>query len=137
MRRKRLFPEIVGGNDKDAIRIRIANVNHAQKSTIRGLPYRDSRSSAAGAVLIRTTHYISDFVLVHAMVVDIRQTRRRVEVESNLHQDQDRQELSRCATKRGRFRFARRNQRLIQRVGAKCLVLRVQLRRSSMFVDNH
>ena len=45
----------------------------------------DSRTLAAWAVLSRTHQCIFDFVLVYAVVINVRQPRFGVEVESDLH----------------------------------------------------
>ena len=91
MCQKRFPAKLIGRNNKQAIGLRVANVDRSQVSATQSLADRHSRAFASGAVLTGIRQNVFDFFLVHSVIVDMGKARRFVEEKSNFHLVQNRQ----------------------------------------------
>jgi hypothetical protein len=73
-------------------RFRVANVDRSQISASRSLADHHARAFSSWAVLTGIRQNVLDFFLVHSVIVDVRKAGSRIEVESKLHQIQDKKE---------------------------------------------
>lgn len=71
--------ELIGGDDKEAIRLRIADVDDTKVAAGERLTNGHPRVVAALAVFARLAEYGFDFVFIDAMVPDVRFACLRIE----------------------------------------------------------
>ncbi len=77
--------EFVGGDDEEALRLGIADVDDAQVAAFRGLADGHARVVVALAVLAGLAEDGFDFVFIDAVLIDVRLTGFGVTVEAQPH----------------------------------------------------
>jgi hypothetical protein len=75
----------MGCDYKNAVRLRIANVDHSQVSAALSLPDGDSGSIPTWPILARIREHFFNFVLAEIMMMNVRQPGVRVEIKPDFH----------------------------------------------------
>src|SRR5262249_49020391 len=92
-----LAREVVGGDDKDAVRLLVPDVNHLQVAAGDTPAKGDPGVFPALKVIPRSQQHLANFLLGYIVIADVRLLTFRVDVEPDFHS-------TALATARARFR---------------------------------
>ena len=78
---QRFAAQLIGGDHKYTIRLRVHNIHDPQEPAVLGTSNRDSRAVLSGPIFRRTTEHIAHLLFHDLMTVDVRKLTLRIDIK--------------------------------------------------------